>query len=263
MHEDRIHPNLVVESSDSVQTLRIERPERLNALSSSMVDSLIDWARAVSSDRTLRACIITGTGRAFVAGADISEYDGVSQSGFDAYQRKSRRMFDSIAEISHPTIAAVNGYALGGGLELALSCDFMIVSETATLGLPEVKLGLLPGGGGTQRLARLVGHARAKELIMTGRSMTAAEAVGYGAALDSVPAEILIERSGQLAALLARNAPIAVAEIKRVVADGTDCSLAAGLTLEQRALSGLFATDDATEGIQAFIEKRDAHFSGA
>ena len=263
MANRKLHPNLVVEPRGSIEILRIDREEALGALNSEIMKALGQYALGVASmEDSVRVIIITGTGRGFVAGADITGYNEVDQKKFFEFQKLSRRVFDSIAALPQATIAAVNGYALGGGFELALCCDFILVGERAKLGLPEIKLGLLPGGGGTQRLTRLVGAMRAKEIILSGRMISAAEAVRYGAALEVCPDDGLMRRATELAESLSKQAPIALAEGKRVVNDGLDAALSASLTLEQRALCSLFATEDGKEGIAAFIEKRDAVFKG-
>lgn len=263
MSEERLHPNLALTRNGPVQELRIDREAALGALNFEIMEALGNHIRALSQDDTCRVLIVTGTGKGFVAGADITGYHGASQAQFDGFQRRSRQTFDAIAELRQITICAVNGYALGGGLELALCCDLILVAERAKLGLPEIKLGLLPGGGGTQRLPKLVGAMRAKELLLTGRMMTAQEAVDYGAALEVVAGDQLMDRARAIANLLTAQAPIALAEGKRVIDDGLQTSLAAGLTLEQRVLGALYATNDAKEGIDAFVEKRDPKWSGS
>ncbi len=262
MSDERIHPNLALTRSGPVHTLRIDREEALGALNFEIMETLGTYVAALARDRSVRCLIITGTGKGFVAGADITGYHGASQTEFDGFQRRSRRTFDAIAALPQITICAVNGYALGGGFELALCCDFILVSEKARLGLPEIKLGLLPGGGGTQRLPRLVGPMRAKEILLTGRFISAAEAVDYGAALAAHPPDELLAEATKLAELLAAQAPVALAEGKRVIDDGVEAPLTSGLTFEQRVLGALYATADAKEGIAAFIEKRDPVFKG-
>jgi len=262
MSEERIHPNLALTRDGAVHLLRIDREEALGALNFEIMEALGAYVTTLADDASVRCLVITGTGKGFVAGADITGYHGASQAAFDSFQRRSRRTFDAIAALPQITICAVNGYALGGGFELALCCDFILVSEKARLGLPEIKLGLLPGGGGTQRLPRLVGAMRAKEILLTGRFISAQEAVDYGAALAAVPPGDLLPHAKKLATDLAVQAPIALAEGKRVIDDGIEASLAAGLTFEQRVLGALYATADAKEGIAAFIEKRDPVFKG-
>ncbi|MCY4206908.1 MAG: enoyl-CoA hydratase/isomerase family protein, partial [Roseovarius sp.] len=166
MCEDRLHPNLVLTREGSIETLRIDREEALGALNFEIMESLGDYVIGLLARKDdVRVLILTGTGRGFVAGADIAGYHGAAQTVFDNFQRRARQTFDAIASLPQATICAVNGYALGGGFELALCCDFIFVNQKARLGLPEIKLGLLPGGGGTQRLPRLVGAMRAKEIL--------------------------------------------------------------------------------------------------
>ena len=259
---ESLHPNLHLKRDGAIHTLRIDREDKLGALNFAIMEALGRYIDGLADDQSCRVLVITGTGKGFVAGADIDGYHGATQSAFDGFQRRSRRTFDALAALPQITICAVNGYALGGGLELALCCDLILVAERAKLGLPEIKLGLLPGGGGTQRLPKLVGAMRAKELLLTGRMMTADEAVAYGAALEVLPQEKLTERADELARDLASQAPIALAEGKRVIDDGLQSPLASGLTFEQRVLGALYATDDAKEGINAFVEKRDPNWSG-
>lgn len=261
MSEERLHPNLALTRNGPVQELRIDREEALGALNFEIMETLGNYVHDLSQDDSCRVLIITGTGKGFVAGADITGYHGASQAKFDGFQRRSRQTFDAIAALPQITICAVNGYALGGGLELALCCDFILVAERAKLGLPEIKLGLLPGGGGTQRLPKLVGAMRAKELLLTGRMMSAEEAVEYGAALEVLAGDQLMPRAHELAETFAAAAPLALAEGKRVINDGIETPLSAGLTLEQRVLGALYATNDAKEGISAFVEKRDPKWS--
>ncbi|WP_136444074.1 enoyl-CoA hydratase/isomerase family protein [Pacificoceanicola onchidii] len=263
MTQDRLHPNLVLERHGPIEVLRVDREEALGALNFEIQAALGAYATDLYARKEeVRVLILTGTGRGFVAGADIAGYHGAPQTVFDDFQRRSRQTFDAIANLPQATICAVNGYALGGGFELALCCDFVLVNEKTKMGLPEIKLGLLPGGGGTQRLPRLVGPMRAKEILMTGRMITAAEAVSYGAALEACAPDALMPRAMSFAQELAGQAPVALRDAKRVVDDGLDAALTAGLTMEQRVLGTLFATDDGKEGIAAFMEKRDPEFKG-
>ncbi len=262
MTETRIHTNLVATDRGAVVELRIDRPEALGALNFEIMDEIAQFTQSLTRNRDCRVLIMTGTGKGFVAGADIVGYQGVSQVEFDRFQRKSRKTFDAIAALDQITICAVNGYALGGGLELALCCDFILLSETAKLGLPEIKLGLLPGGGGTQRLSRLIGPMRTKEILLTGRFLSAREAVDLGIALKSLQPDELLASAREFADTLAAQAPIALSEGKRIIDDSADTSLANGLTFEQRVLGALFATEDAKEGIDAFLSKRNPNFVG-
>ena len=256
------HPNLVEDRRDQVAILRVDREDRLGALSREMVKALQRYAEGLADDPDVRVLVLTGTGRGFIAGADINEYEGVDQATFDAYQRLSRQTFDAMENLPMPTIAAVNGYAFGGGFELALCCDLIVASTSARFALPEVSLGLLPGGGGTQRLTRAIGKRAAKEMIMTGRRISPEEAQSFGLIARLVDPEGLMGSALELADELASKAPLAVREAKRLIDDGVEAPLPAALTLEQRVLSALFATEDAREGIRSFIEKRGPRFVG-
>ncbi len=261
--EERLHDNLVLTRHGAIEVLRIDREEALGALNFEIMEALGNYVTdlCVRSDKS-RLVIFTGTGRGFVAGADIAGYHGCGQTEFDGFQRRSRQTFDAIANLPQVTICAVNGYALGGGMELALCCDFIFMNEKAKIGLPEIKLGLLPGGGGTQRLPRLVGPMRAKDILMSGRMIPADEAVALGIALEACAPDALMPRVMDFAERLSTMAPIALREAKRVVDDGLDAAMSAGLTLEQRVLGALFATEDGKEGIDAFMNKRDPEFKG-
>jgi enoyl-CoA hydratase len=253
----RIHPNLVEDQRDHILVLRIDREEALGALSRSMLESLASYLEEVAVDPTVRVVVLTGTGRGFIAGADIGEYDGASFEEFVAYQRLGRLVFDRIARLPQPVIAAVNGYALGGGFEVALSCDFRFATERAKFGLPEIKLGLLPGGSGTQRLPRLIGASRAAELIMTGRSMTADEAYRVGVLTgEPTSTDGLLPAALELAASIATAAPQAVRAAKALIRDGLDLPLESGWALEQATLAELAMSSDGREGVRAFVEKR-------
>ena len=258
-----MHTNLALTRHGAVEVLHIDREDALGALNFDIQAALGAYVDDLAARKhEVRVLVLTGTGRGFVAGADIAGYNGAEQTAFDDFQRRSRKTFDAIANLPQATICAVNGYALGGGFEIAMCCDFILVNEKAKLGLPEIKLGLLPGGGGTQRLPRLVGPMRAKEILMTGRMITAAEAVQYGAALEACAPDALMPRAMELAECLAGQAPVALREAKRIVDDGLDAALSAGLTFEQRVLGALFATEDGKEGIAAFMEKRPPAFQG-
>lgn len=261
--EERLHDNLVLTRHGAIEVLRIDREEALGALNFEIMEALGGYVTDLGarSDES-RVVVFAGTGRGFVAGADISGYHGCGQTEFDGFQRRSRQTFDAIANLQQVTICAVNGYALGGGMELALCCDFIFMNEKARIGLPEIKLGLLPGGGGTQRLPRLVGPMRAKDILMSGRMIPASEAVSLGIALEACAPDVLMPRVMDYAEELCTKAPIALREAKRVVDDGLDAALSAGLTMEQRVLGALFATEDGKEGIDAFMNKRAPEFKG-
>jgi enoyl-CoA hydratase len=252
----QVHDHLIEERVAAVAVLRVDRQEALGALSRSMVTALRDYFISLRDDSAIRVLVLTGTGRAFVAGADIGEYHGVDQASFDAYQRLSREMFDSLESLPQFTVAGLNGYALGGGFELALCCDVIIASEKAKVGLPEVKLGLIPGGGGTQRLGRALGARTTKLLLATGAILPAGDLVASGVVTRLVSPGELNSEVMNLAEQVAQNAPLAVQAAKRVVNTGLEMRLEQALTLEQEMLSALFATTDAKEGIAAFLSKR-------
>jgi enoyl-CoA hydratase len=263
MSEQRLHDHLVEQRhANGVAVLRIDREEALGALSRSIMERLGDYFAALQGDDEIRVLVLTGTGRGFIAGADITEYHNVSQAAFDDYQRLGRSVFSALERLPQTTIAAVNGYALGGGFEVVLCCDLIVASEKAKFGLPEVKLGLLPGGGGTQRLARAAGARFTKELVLTGRFATAAELSERGLVSQVCEPDRLYEQAIELATTIAAQAPLATRAAKRLIDDGLTMELETGLTVEQQVLSHLFASADAKEGVNAFIDKRDPAFKG-
>ncbi len=250
---------LEVEGPTAVVT--VDRPKALNALSSQTLLELEAALRQCASDRALRALIVTGAGeKAFVAGADISEMTRFTTTEALAFAELGHRVLGALEGLTIPTIAAVNGYALGGGCELALACDIAYASSTAKLGLPEVGLGVMPGFGGTQRLTRLVGRARAKELIFSGEAIDAQKAKEIGLVLEVVPPAELMPRCKALAAVIARRGPVGIAQAKRVIQAGAELPLSAANELERQAFGLLFGTADQKEGMAAFIEKRDPQF---
>ncbi len=254
---------LDLSGSDAVRVLTITRPGRLNALNRAALAEFASALEALAGDPALRALIVTGAGpRAFVAGADITEFEGLSPDAAMRYAQEGQAVFDRLEALPVPTIAAINGYALGGGCELALACTFRLMADSARIGLPETSLGLIPGFGGTQRLARAVGRQRALELILTGRQVTADEAVAMGLALRAAPAEALLDEAQALAGLLAGRAPLALRYAREAVADGLDRPLADGLALEARLFGLAAATADMREGVRAFLEKRQPSFTG-
>ena len=258
----RIHDHLVEERQGFVALLRIEREEALGALSRSLVVRLGEYFEDLHMDETVRVLVLTGTGKGFIAGADIAEYDRVSPDAFDAYQRLSRRVFSALEGLPQFTVASVNGYALGGGFEMALCCDVVLASERAKFGLPEVKLGLLPGGGGTQRLSRAAGIRFAKEAVVTGRFYSAEEMLRRGVVSQVCSPEDLLATSLELAQTIAGGAPLAVKAAKTLINQGAQVPLEVGLSIEQQVLSGLYCTQDGAEGIAAFLQKREPQFTG-
>lgn len=259
----RIGEHLIEDRRDHIALLRIDRETALGALSRGMVGTLGEYLDRLAADESARVLILTGTGKGFIAGADIGEYHQVSQADFDSYQKLSRQVFSLLESLPQLTIAAVNGYALGGGFEVALCCDIVLAADRAKFGLPEVKLGLLPGGGGTQRLTRAAGIRFATEVVVTGRFVNAEELMQRGIVSRIHPVGELIDKSVSLAEDVAANSPLAVAAAKRLIRSATETPLEDGLTAEQQALSRLFSTADAQEGISAFLEKRQPRFVGA
>jgi enoyl-CoA hydratase len=254
---------LALSGTDAVRVLTITRPEKLNALNRAMLAALAARLDALARDETLRVLIITGAGpKAFVAGADISEFEGLTPDAATRYARDGQLVLDRLEALPVPTIAAINGYALGGGCELALACTFRVMAETARLGLPETSLGLIPGFGGTQRLARAIGRQQALELILTGRQVDAAEAVRLGLVLRAVPADQVMEAAQALGDQLAARAPLALRYAREAVAAGLDRPLADGLAVEARLFGLAAASADMREGVRAFLEKRHASFTG-
>lgn len=252
-----------MERHDRVAVLTLNRPDALNALSLDMLDDLETILHGIERQSEVRAVVITGAGdRAFTAGADIRHMRDASPLQARAYARRGHDITGRIEAFPKPVIAAVNGYALGGGCELSLACDIRLASERARFGLPEVNLGILPGWGGTQRLARATSPGFAKELIFTGRQVDAAEAHEAGLANHVYPHEELMDRALELAAEIAAKPPWALAAAKEVVNLALDGDLSGHLARELDAFALAFTTEDQKEGMAAFFEKRDARFQG-
>jgi enoyl-CoA hydratase/carnithine racemase len=234
-----------------VVVLRLNSPP-MNALSKALLGELRDAARAITADPSIKAVVVCGGEKAFAAGADISEFG--DQHAASEIERAFREAFDAIAAIPRPVIAAIRGYALGGGCELAMACDFRVAGETARLGQPEILLGIIPGAGGTQRLARLVGPAKAKELIFTGHQLRADDAHAIGL-VDRVVVPAEVEHAAlHWASELAKGAVVAMGVAKKVIDDGLGVPLSDGLDMERDAFVAVFATDDAQTGVQSFRE---------
>lgn len=248
-----------------VLVVTVQRPEALNALNAKVVNSLsslVEWLESGEA-ASFRAVVLTGAGeKAFVAGADIREFENLSTEGAVELSLKGHRVGSRLESLKIPVIAAVNGFALGGGLELALSCDFIYASENAKFGLPESTLGLMPGYGGTVRLPRRIGAARARELAFTGGMISAQEALTLGLVNKVVPQADLLNTCMETAKVIANRAPIAVAQIKRSVCQGMNLNEEDACRLEAKLFAELFATEDKTEGVRAFIEKRKPAFKG-
>jgi enoyl-CoA hydratase len=246
--------------SDAVALLRLNRPEQMNALSLSVRELLAEHIRSLSNDDSIRCIVITGDEKAFAAGADVNEL--AKRSVLDVAFGKSRAAWVALESCPKPVIAAINGYALGGGCELAMHCDVIIAGENAKLGQPEVKLGIMPGAGGTQRFVRAVGKFAAMRWLLTGEILSAAEALRIGLISEVVPDGEVLNHALALAARIAGLPPLAVAAIKESVLLGPDAPLTTALALERKAFQLLFATEDRGEGIRAFQERRKPQFKG-
>lgn len=255
--------NLLITDTNGIRTITIDRPEQLNALDRATIAELDQALTAAEADRTVRVVIITGSGeKAFVAGADIKEFAHFSvEEGRALAADGQRKLFDHVEHLNKPVIAAVNGYALGGGLELAMACHVRIASETAKMGLPEVSLGVIPGYGGTQRLPRLVGRGKALEMILSAQMIDAADALQWGLVNRVVPADQLLSTAHELATRIMRNSPTALAAAIRAVNAGFEPG-ADGLQREIAEFGKCFGTADFKEGTTAFMEKRKAVFTG-
>ncbi|MEU4422590.1 enoyl-CoA hydratase-related protein [Actinoplanes sp. NPDC024001] len=250
-----------LEVADGIGTIRLERPP-MNALNTQVQEELREAAQAASGDQSVRAVVVWGGEKVFAAGADITEFTSVTYPDMVARAGALSSAFDAVARIPKPVVAAITGYALGGGCELALACDWRVVAEDAKLGQPEIKLGIIPGAGGTQRLARLVGPARAKDLIFSGRMVDSAEALRIGLADRVVPAAEVLEAAIALVRPFTTGPALALRAAKQAIDGGLSMDLAAGLALESHLFAGLFATDDRVEGTTAFVEKRKPKFTG-
>jgi enoyl-CoA hydratase/carnithine racemase len=254
-------PELIRETlSDGVVLLRINRPEARNALNMAVRRQLAEQFRAAAEDPEIRAVVLTGDEKAFVAGADIREF--AELSAVDQMLRNTHRLWRAIADCPKPVIAAVRGHALGGGCELAMHADIIVAGEGAWFGQPEVHVGLMPGAGGTQRLTRAVGKFQAMKMVLLGERIGAAEALRMGLVSEVVPDDAVLPRAVEMAKRIAALPPLAVMQIKEVLLAGMDAPLDAALMLERKAFQLLFATEDQKEGARAFLEKRKPEFRG-
>ena len=261
MEHDRNEVPVLYEERDGIAWITLNRPEKLNALNADVFRNLgeaFDRLEAGASG----VGILHGSGRAFAAGADIQDYVDITAEEYRAFMDVGRTPTDAIGRLSKPVIAAVGGFALGGGFELVLACDLVVAAENARFGLPEPRLGLAPGGGGTQRLPRLVGTARAFEVLLAGRVLTGQEAYEWGIANRVVSKHDLLAVAEELGRAMLALAPDALATIKRIAREGLALPLAEALTLEQDETAQLVTTPDALEGIAAFVEKREPRFPG-
>jgi enoyl-CoA hydratase len=256
------NPNsqILVEMRDRVALLRINRPETMNALNTALMIELMDALEKLDADDSVGAFVITGDARAFAAGADIKEM--AESSSVELLLKGHISPFDRIQKISKPVIAAVSGWCLGGGNELAMSCDMIVASETARFGQPEINLGVMPGAGGTQRLTRAVGKALAMEMVLNNRTLTADEALRYGLVNKVLPVERYLDEALALAQEIADRAPLAVRLGKEAVNRAFETHLGDGITEERQAFYFLFSTEDQKEGMRAFGEKRKPKWTG-
>lgn len=256
---------LLLDVADRVATVTINRPDKLNALSTQVIAELDAMFATLAGRADVGAIVLTGAGRAFVAGADVAEIAAAADTpeGLAALSTRGSAVFTRIERLGKPVIAAVNGFALGGGCELALACHLRVASTHAKFGLPETKLGLIPGYGGTQRLPRLVGQGRALQMILTGEAVDAETAMRIGLANVVAAPDLLLEAARSLAKTAAANGPLALAHALAAVTAGAGLSLDAALALESEHFGAVGRTSDMHEGTRAFLEKRPAAFRGA
>lgn len=258
------YENILFEVKDRVGVLTFNRPKALNALNPKTLDELDDVIERVRRDESIRVLVLTGAGeKAFVAGADISEFPKMNPLQARVFAEKGQEIFFKLEQLPIPVIACVNGFALGGGCELAMSCDFIYASDKARFGQPEINLGIIPGFGGTQRLSRLIGRAKAKELCMSAEMIDAQQAKELGLVAKVFPADQLIEETMKTAGAISTKAPAALRAIKHVIDRGSDVDLKSGCMLEAEAFGTSFAGQDAKEGVSAFLEKRKPDFKGS
>jgi enoyl-CoA hydratase len=249
-------------ADNGIAKLTMNRPDQLNALNAQVIDDLSAAVAELSERDDVRVLVVTGEGRAFVAGADIKQMNGFDAAEATEFATKGHAAMDALSNLPYPVIAAVNGFALGGGLELALACDLIYASDKAKLGLPEVGLGIIPGFGGTQRLGRTIGWHHARELVFSGRHVKADEALQMGLVCAVFAADGFTDRVLEVAQKIAANGPVAVRTAKRVMREGAETSLDEANALERDAFGELFVSKDREEGMQAFMEKRPANFKG-
>ncbi len=254
------YENIIVTQQDGVGLIQLNRPKVLNALNGAVMGELIAALEELDRDAGVRCIIVTGDERAFAAGADIKEMAGAT--AVQMLERNWIAYWDRLAGIGKPIIAAVSGYALGGGCELAMACDMIVASESAQFGQPEINIGVIPGAGGTQRLTRALGKSKAMEMVLTGRYLSAREAEARGLVARVVPVESYLDEAKKLAQEIAAKAPVAVRFAKESVNKAFELPLDEGLAYERKLFYFLFATEDQDEGMKAFIEKRKPHWKG-
>ena len=249
--------NVLLEKKGHIAVATINRPKALNALNSQVLEDIDQLVEQVKADDEIRALVITGSGeKAFVAGADIGEMSTLTKAEGEAFGKKGNDVFRKLETLPIPTIAAVNGFALGGGCELSMSCDIRLCAETAVFGQPEAGLGITPGFGGTQRLARLVGMGMAKQLIYTAKNIKADEALRIGLVNAVYPLEELMPAAEKMAETIAKNAPIAVRACKQAINEGLQVDMDKAIVIEEKLFGSCFQSADQIEGMSAFLEKR-------
>jgi enoyl-CoA hydratase len=254
------YEHILVTADQGIGIVTLNRPQVLNALNQSLMDELATALEALDRDDGVRCIVLTGNDRAFAAGADVREF--ADATTVDMVRSYRFHQWERIRRVSKPLVAAVSGYAFGGGCELAMSCDIIIASETARFGQPEIRLGLIPGAGGTQRLTRAIGKSRAMELILTGGSLTAGQACAWGLVSRVVPVELYLEEATRVAREIAAQPPIAVRMAKEAILQAFETTLSGGLEFERKCFHMLFGSEDKREGIRAFLEKRPPKFTG-
>jgi enoyl-CoA hydratase len=258
------YANILFDVDNNIATITFNRPKALNALNADLLDELNDALGIIDGDEEIRVLILTGAGeKSFVAGADITELATFNSLQAKVFAEKGQSVIGRLQGLSIPVIAAVNGFALGGGSEMALACDFIYASENAMFGLPEINLGIIPGFGGTQRLPRLIGSNMAKEMIFTGKMIPAPEAEKMGLVNRIVPLDSLKEETLKTAKMIAAKGKVSLRAAKQAVNNGLNVDLATGCRIEMDAFAICMASEDAKEGTSAFLEKRKAEFNGS
>jgi enoyl-CoA hydratase len=257
-----VYKNIVVKKKDGIATIKINRPKVLNALNQETIIEITQAFIDLEKDNKIKVAILTGEGKAFIAGADISAMSNMTPLEAKEFAELGHNMLNTIENSRLPVIAAVNGYALGGGCETLMACDIVIAGKSAKIGQPEINLGIHPGFGGTQRLPRLVGRMKAKELLLTGRNLDADEALSIGLVNNVVEDNLLMEKAEKIAGKIASKSPIQTDFIKSLVNKGADIDLNSANSLEISYFSSGFSTHDQKEGMKAFLEKRKPDFKG-
>lgn len=254
--------SIILEKNKSIATITFNRPKAMNAFNTELLTELLHAVEDVAGDDEIRVLIFTGNDKVFAAGGDLSSMSTANPTNIQKRGAASRKIYETVETMDKPVIAAMSGYALGGGCELALACDFRIAADTLQIGLPEIGVGLMPGAGGTVRLAELIGSGWAKYMLMTGGNIDAHTALSIGLVNKVAPVESVLEEANSLALKLAKKAPISLASIKRSIYNAQNSGLASAIQFEQKVFALLFATEDTREGIAAFNEKRKPKFKG-